>query len=632
MCGIVGFIDFSHELGKDELLMTAEKMATCLIHRGPDDNGVWADERLGVTLGHRRLSVIDLTSEGHQPMFSSSLRYVAVFNGEIYNYKQLRSELEKLGSKFRGNSDTEVLLSVIEEFGISEAVKLLNGMFAFAVWDRKDLLLHIARDRLGKKPLYYGWHKNKFFFSSELKAMRNHPDFNPELDKDSLALFFRFNNIPAPFSIYKGIKKLRQAELLTVDSRKQEAQAKSSIYWSARAVAESGITNPFRGDVPEAVSELEFLLRDSVKLRMISDVPLGAFLSGGIDSSLVVALMQSQSPRPVKTFTIGFKERGFNEANAAEEVTKILGTEHTELYLTAEDCLKAVDLMPVLYDEPFADSSQIPTFLVSGLTKKYVTVGLSGDGGDELFAGYNRYFWVDAVWRKISWMPKTCRLFFSHLISNFPGTSFNYKLCKFSGILKLDSPEQIYLWLVSHCKEPSELVRGSVEHSTVLGEESAVVKINDFTRKMMYFDLISYLPDDLLTKVDRASMGVSLEVRCPLLDYRIVEFAWRLPMRMKLYNQQSKWILRRILQKYLPEKLFQRPKMGFSMPVGMWLRGPLKQWAAELIDKNSLKKDGLLNEELVSKCWEEHIKGSTNHQDFLWPVLMFESWKREWLK
>lgn len=643
MCGLTGFLDLSRQRTVEELHDNVLRMTGTLSHRGPDDGGTWVDAGSGIGLGHRRLSIVDLSPEGHQPMHSAQGRYAIVFNGEIYNFMILRQRLESLGYGFRGHSDTEVMLAAIEQWGLEGAVRQFIGMFAFALWDRKEKVLHLVRDRLGIKPLYYGWMGRIFLFGSELKALRVHPGFDGRINKDALALYLRHNYIPAPYSIYRDVYKLLPGNILSIG----DCNTPNSVpYWSAREVARTGVTDPFGGTEADAIVQLDGLLREAVNLRMVADVPLGAFLSGGVDSSMVVALMQAQSRRPVDTFTIGFYEDGYNEAEDARAVARLLGTNHTELYVTPEEAMAVIPRLPTLYDEPFADSSQIPTFLVSELARRHVTVSLSGDGGDELFAGYNRYFWGRSIWQKIDWMPGSLKSLaagglrilspmaweslFQKLGPLLPGSvkqrNPGDKLHKLADILVADSPEKMYLDLVSHWKDPASLVPDSYEPPTVLNDRTQWEDLPDFTQRMMYLDLITYLPDDILTKVDRASMGVSLEARVPLLDHRVVEFAWRLPMSMKIKNDQGKWLLRQVLYQYVPAELIERPKMGFGVPIDQWLRGPLRDWAGDLLDAGRLKKEGFFRPEPITKLWREHLSGERNWQYYIWDILMFQAW------
>jgi len=621
-------------------------MTNAIVHRGPDDEGQWLDVPAGIALGHRRLSILDLSSAGRQPMHSISGRYVIIFNGEIYNHALIRAELERLAHRnWRGHSDTEVILEAFETWGLQAALGRFTGMFAVALWDRQERRLHLMRDRIGEKPLYYGWCGKAFLFGSELKALRAHPAFSANIDRNALALYMRHNCIPAPHTIYEGIYKLIPGSLLTV-SADDHAHPQSEVYWSARSIAESGLKTPFPGSDSEAVESLELLLKDAIGAQMGADVPLGAFLSGGVDSSTIVALMQVQSNRPVKTFTIGFSESDYNEAPFAKKVAQHLGTEHTELYVTPDDCLSVIPRLPVLYDEPFADSSQIPTFLVSELTSQHVTVALSGDGGDELFGGYNRYCWWRKIWERIQNVPLPLRRGAAGLIQKSSPSSltelFNTmspllprimrqksagdKLHKLAGILDVRDPMEMYGRFVSHWQHPSDLVVGSREPITPVFDRACRLSTADTALQMMYLDLISYLPDDILVKVDRAAMGVSLETRVPFLDHRVVEFAWQLPLAMKIRGGQGKWILRQILYKYVPETLIERPKAGFGIPIVSWLRGPLRDWAETLLDERRLLTEGYFDPQPVRRMWRQHLSGSHNWQYHLWDVLMFQAW------
>jgi asparagine synthase (glutamine-hydrolysing) len=623
-------------------------MTKTLIHRGPDHGDEWIDSEAGIALGHRRLSILDLSPQGHQPMISNSGRYVIVFNGEIYNHRKLRTELEKehAAPAWKGHSDTEVMLAAFDKWGVEDSLPRLNGMFAFGLWDRQEHILHLSRDRFGEKPLYYGWMGDAFLFGSELKALKAHPAWRGEVDRGALALFMRHNYIPAPYSIYHGIFKLLPSHLLSLSWRGRRRELpQPRPYWSAREVVEEGVRHPFAGNDVEAIESLNGLLRDAVAMRMEADVPLGAFLSGGIDSSTVVALMQAQSVRPIRTFSIGFHEAGYNEAEHAKLVARHLGTEHTEFYVTPEEAMAVIPRLPSLYDEPFADSSQIPTFLVSKMTRCYVTVALSGDAGDELFGGYNRYSWGREIWNKIGWMPKPARAAMAsgitvispqgwdkllgmigpvlprRLRTTIPGD----KLHKLAGILACLSPEEMYRGLVSHWL-PEAVVLGASEPPTALTDHAQWADVSDFTQSMMFFDLVSYLPDDILVKVDRASMGVSLEARVPLLDHRVVEFAWRLPLTMKIRDGQDKWILRQVLYKYVPKDLIERPKMGFGVPIDAWLRGPLQDWSENLLDETRLKREGFFEAEPIRVKWREHLSGRRNWAYHLWDVLMYQAW------
>lgn len=628
-------------------------MIAPLHHRGPDDEGVWLNEVAGVALGHKRLSILDLSPAGHQPMISGSQQHVLVFNGEIYNHLDLRKQLpygwersavsQKSGG-WRGRSDTETLLAGFEVWGIEETIRRTVGMFALAVWERDSRTLTLARDRLGEKPLYYGWQGLTFLFGSELKALRAHPKFRSEIDRNALTLLLRHSYIPAPYSIYQGIHKLPPGSWLRVHAGEHEVQPVQ--YWSARECAESGQREQYAGNDTQALDDLDALTRQSVAAQMVADVPLGAFLSGGVDSSTVAALMQQLSSRPVKTFTIGFREDTYNEAKHARAVARHLGTDHTELYVTPEEAMAVIPRLPQLYDEPFADSSQIPTFLVSQLARSRVTVSLSGDGGDELFGGYNRYHWATNMWRRLGWLPRPMRSALASVLTALPPTAWDatfehlgflvparlrysepgVKLHKLAEALAVRTPEDIYWALVSHWKRPTDLVPGTREPSTVLTERRIWPEVGDIEHRMMYFDTVSYLPDDILVKVDRAAMGVSLETRVPFLDHRLVEFAWRLPLKLKVRGGVTKWLLRQVLYRYVPRELIERPKVGFGIPIDSWLRGPLKKWAEGLLNPARLGREGFFDPVPIQKKWNEHVSGRHNWQYYLWDVLMFQAW------
>lgn len=641
MCGIAGFFQFRRSLGSDEMRDTVTRMANCLSHRGPDDSGTWIDQSSGLALGHRRLSILDLSAAGHQPMSSASGRFVLSFNGEIYNFADLRTQLEQLGSHFRGHSDTEVMLAAFEQWGIKASVERFLGMFAFAVWDRSERELTLARDRMGEKPLYYGTVDGVFLFGSELHALRAHPAFRAEIDRGALALYLRHNCIPAPHSIYKGIQKLPPGTLLTVSAD----ESRLSKYWDAKSVAERCAGDAFDGSEQEATASLETLLRDAVNRQMVSDVPLGVFLSGGIDSSTVAALMQAESSRPIKTFTIGFSEPGYNEAEHAKLVASHLGTEHTELYLSGEQAMSVVPKLSSLYDEPFSDSSQIPTYLVASLARDKVTVALSGDGGDELFGGYRRYIAYQQLWKNLQHLPgrrtlarlltaKPSRVALSRMGRTFfAGHSDLHRtgddIGKFARILKAPNTTEMYLELISHWREPEDVVLQAEEPDTLVGNSSLWPTGLDFTRTMMYLDAVSYLPDDILVKIDRAAMGVSLETRIPMLDHRVVEFAWSLPLSMKIKAGRGKWLLRQIAYRYVPQKLLERPKMGFAIPISQWLRGPLREWAESLLGKSRLRSEGFFVAGAIREKWEQFLSGHDDHQFQLWDVLMFQAWHEE---
>lgn len=649
MCGIAGFWLGSSAKGGAGLQSVIRNMADAIAHRGPDDSGVWMDAGVGIALGHRRLSIIDLSPQGHQPMHSASGRYVLTYNGEIYNYRDIRSELEKsIAFDWRGHSDTEVMLAAIEHWGLRAALERFNGMFAFALWDRAERVLHLARDRLGEKPLYYGWAGQSFLFGSELKALRAHPGWRGEIDRSALALLMRHDYIPAPHSIYAGIRKLPPATVfsLTQQAAQHGQDGKLWSYWSVAAAVEHGLNDRFTGDPDTAITVLDDLLQDAVRLRTIADVPLGAFLSGGIDSSTVTALMQRQSSQPIKTFSIGFHEQAYDEARQAKLVARHLGTDHTELYVTPHEAMGVIPDLPTLYDEPFADSSQIPTFLVSKLARRQVTVALSGDGGDELFAGYSRYFWGRSLWGKIGWMPTGLRRMLAQGLTAVPPERWNRwlqgcgallpdglrrglpgdKLHKLAEVVASEDSLALYRRSVSHWREPTEVVLVASESPTAFTDDKRWHSFRDVIDAMMYVDTVSYLPDDILAKVDRASMGVSLEARVPLLDHHVVEFAWRLPLALKIRQGQGKWLLRQVLHRYVPKSLVERPKMGFGVPIDAWLRGPLREWAESLLEPARLTAEGFFASEPIRTKWQEHLSGRRNWQALLWNVLMFQAW------
>ncbi len=646
MCGIAGFLSTTH--GNSRSLDVLTTMLSTLSHRGPDDFGTWLDPDAGIGLGHRRLSILDLSPAGHQPMHSESGRYVIVFNGEIYNHSLVRNELDKVSScRWRGHSDTEIILAAVEKWGIDGALKRFVGMFSIALWDKNERTLTLARDRIGEKPLYYGWNGNTFLFASELKAFKAYPAFSPEIDTNSIALQLRYCYIPAPHTIYKGIRKLIPGTTVSIRLNEQNGRYLEPVpYWSAHAIAEDGMQHPFCGTDQEAIDALESLLFDSIGMQMVADVPLGAFLSGGVDSSTIVTLMQAQSVRPVKTFTIGFHEERYNEAEYAKSVAKHLGTDHTELYVTPEDALAVIPKLPSLYDEPFSDSSQIPTFLVSQLTRSHVTVSLSGDGGDELFGGYNRYCWGQEIWSNVGWTPKCIR---SALAAGLRSLSPHIwdrifaaitpilphkfrqrlpgdKLHKLAEVIDVTNPVEMYRKLVSSWKSPDLIVRGAVEPEILLADRRQWLNTNDVTLQMMFLDMITFLPDDILVKVDRAAMGVSLETRVPFLDHRVVEFAWKLPLNLKIRNGVGKWALRQVLYRYVPKELIERPKTGFSIPLDAWLRGSLRDWAESLLNEERLKREGFFHPAPIRQKWVEHLSGQRNWQYHLWDVLMFQAW------
>jgi len=637
LCGITGFIDLKNKIEKAHL----QKMVTTLSHRGPDDEGIWFDPKSGIALGHRRLSILDISQEGHQPMVSASGRYVIVYNGEVYNFKTLRNELIKHGYSFRGHSDTEVILAAIEAWGIESAINQLIGMFALALWDNSEQQLYLVRDRLGIKPLYYGWSNGTFIFASELKALCAYPNFQPSIDRDALTLYFRYGYIPTPYTIYQDISKLPPGHILQLSTNKKENNQRIWAYWSIKTVAKKGPKEPLSKDSYESVERLETLLKDAIGIRMIADVPLGAFLSGGVDSSTVVALMQAQSTRPIKTFAIGFEESGYNEAEYAKAVAQHLGTEHTELYVSPTEAMDVIPQLPILYDEPFADVSQIPTFLVSQLARQHVTVSLSGDGGDELFYGYDRYAYAPRIWQKVGWIPYWLRQSIVQGMEIASPEIWNKKLQQIPFIKQRDRTQVIrhlintlfaenqsayYKQLMSHWQIPTSIVINGREPTTAFTTTKQMSFEQNMVQYANFIDFMTYLPDDILTKVDRASMGASLEARVPLLDHRIVEFAWQLPIALKMREDKGKWILRQVLNKYVPATLIERPKKGFGVPIGKWLRGPLREWAEDLLNEPRLQQEGFLSAKPIREKWKEHLKGNQNWDNQLWTVLMFQAW------
>ena len=648
MCGFVGFLSTGQWSRAETAPVLLEHMANAIVHRGPDSAGYWHSEP-GIALGHRRLSILDLSPAGAQPMQSACGRYVIAFNGEIYNHLNLRRELESTFHTvdWRGHSDTETLLAGFRAWGVRATLERCVGMFAFAVWDNKERLLTLARDRMGEKPLYYGWQgigqDGCFLFGSDLAALKAHPAFGASINRDALALYMRHNCVPAPHSIYQSIYKLLPGHLLTVSLSQRDPRLEQ--YWSLPQVAERSMASQFAGSDAEAVNELEAILKDAIAKQMLADVPLGAFLSGGVDSSTVVALMQAQSSRPVKTFSIGFNEEGYNEALHAKAVAQHLGTDHAELYVTSQQALNVIPKLPGLYSEPFSDSSQIPTYLVSQLARQQVTVSLSGDAGDELFGGYNRYVLTRNLWGKLSRLPHPLRAAAAAGIHAMSPSTWNTllkpiqpllpaslrmanvgdKLHKGAAALNAESVDELYLNLVTHW-EPDGLVLGAHEPLTHLRGKTLPLAGLDAVQRMMALDAITYLTDDILVKVDRAAMGVSLETRVPFLDHRVVEFAWRIPQHMKLRNGVGKWILRQVLHRHVPVELIERPKMGFGIPIDSWLRGPLRDWAENLLNEERLRQEGYFSPEPIRRKWREHLSGKRNWQHHLWDVLMFQAW------
>jgi asparagine synthase (glutamine-hydrolysing) len=643
MCGFCGFLSIKPVISLEKTNAILRCMGDAISHRGPDGDGYWADPVAGIGLAHRRLAILDLSPGGAQPMASARGRYVLAFNGEIYNHLRLRAVLERegvLAEAWRGHSDTETLLAGFDAWGIEGTLQRAVGMFAIAVWDRHEKTLFLGRDRLGEKPLYYGWQGQgsgaAFIFGSDLAALRRFPAFDAQISRNALALYMRHGYVGGEHTIYNGIYKLPPGYGLTVSTASPHPEVRS--WWSGAVVAERGVTRPFEGSPSQAVDTLEVLLRDAVAQQMVADVPLGAFLSGGVDSSTLVALMQVQSSRPVRTFSIGFNEKGYNEALYAKAVAKHLGTDHTELYVTPEQALEVIPKLPNLYTEPFGDSSQIPTFLVSELARKHVTVALSGDAGDELFCGYTRYQMTALLWGKISRVPHPWRQVIANLITAIPPSIWDKlggllplpqvgeRLHKGATLLNSRSIADLYRGMVSSWVDPSSVVLDASEPPTVLtSAHSALLCLGDVER-MMAMDMLSYLPDDVLVKVDRAAMGVGLETRAPFLDHRVVEFAWSLPLNYKLRNGATKWPLRQVLYRHVPRELIERPKMGFGMPIDRWLRGPLRDWAETLLAEPRIRGEGFFDPAPIRQKWIEHLSGQRNWQHLLWNVLMFQAW------
>ena len=644
MCGIAGMVDWRAATPADALRSIAEAMIETVRHRGPDAGEVWVEAEGGVALGQRRLAIIDLSPGGAQPMHSADRRFVITFNGEIYNYRDIRGELQAAGHPMRSDSDTEVLLEACALWGVEAAIERAIGMFAFALWDRKTRSLILARDRLGIKPLYYAATPERVLFASQLKAFRPTPHWKPTIDADAVVGYLRHAYIAQPRTIYREAEKLAPGHILTL---REGSTPSPKCFWDLRGIAIEGQRrNDPAPDAQEATDRLDGLLRDSVKLRMIADVPLGAFLSGGIDSSTVVALMQAQSTRPVKTFSIGFHEGGYDEAHCAKQVAAHLGTDHTEFYVEPRHALDVIPHLADWFDEPFADPSQIPTYLVSELTRKHVTVALSGDGGDELFAGYNRYVWAERLARAVNLVPRPLRgasatalralapqtwnRLFAFVPASWRPALPGDKLHKITTLLDNPQPDAIYRRLVSQWERPDEIAAAGQEPRGPLWDPSIARDFPDLVPRMQFLDMITYLPDDILTKVDRATMAVGLEGRVPLLDHRVVAYSWSLPLEFKLRGGRSKWLLRQVLDRYVPRPLIDRPKMGFGVPIDAWLRGPLREWAESLLTPARLASDGFVRVEPVRRAWQEHLEGSRNWQYPLWTVLMLQAWRARW--
>jgi asparagine synthase (glutamine-hydrolysing) len=636
MCGIAGSLTSRKPEQQRGIRDVAVEMAETLHHRGPDDQGVWVDEEVGIALAHTRLSILDLSPLGHQPMVSRSGRFIIVFNGEIYNFQEISARLAGRGHTFRGHSDTEVLLEAVADWGVDAVLRDLVGMFAFGIWDREQRKLVLARDRIGEKPLYYGWAGTSFLFGSELKALRAHPAWRGEVDRQALTLYLRNGYVPAPYTIYQGIRKLPPGCLLRIAGFTPGSLPEPEAYWRLQGIP-SGSPAPPRSDA-EAVDGLEELLTEAVRGQMVADVPLGAFLSGGVDSATVVALMQAVSSRPVRTFTIGVRDPAHDEAVAARAIAAHLGTDHTEQYVTPDDALALIPRLSTIYDEPFADSSQIPTLLVSELARRHVTVSLSGDGGDELFAGYERYVSAPRLVERLGRIPapfrdlagrallaRSVQLGFDAL-TRLDGGLAGERARRLGEILASPSPLTVHRALHSSWPMPQTVVRGGSEPATLLTESRLPWSAEGFGQHMVEADALTYLPDDLLVKVDRAAMAVSLETRVPLLDHRIVEFATRLPWRFKVRDGVRKWIMRQVLYRHVPRHLVDGPKRGFAVPVGQWLRGPLRDWAGDLLSRDRIEADGYFHHAPITTKWSAHLRGAYDWSYPLWAILMFNAW------
>ena len=647
MCGIAGFFSPEGTAGQ-ALAAIGTAMHKAIAHRGPDSADIWTDPDFPVVLSHRRLAIIDLSPDGAQPMASHSGRYMIVYNGEIYNYRDIERDLRGLGHGFKGRSDTEVLLTAIEQYGLNETLQKINGMFAFALWDRQQKQMHFVRDRFGKKPLYVGWAGKSLVFASELKALHAHPHFVPELDRDVLALYMRFGYICAPHAIFKNVWQLLPAGRLSLDVTSLQAgdnlARRMEAYWSLRHVVEDSRVHPVEDDEETILKTFEEKLSLAVKQRMDCDVPFGSFLSGGIDSSLVTAMMQGHSSRPVQTYSIGFDEDGYDESQAAAKVAAHLGTDHREFRVGAAEALDVIPSLADMYDEPFADSSQIPTFLVSKLARQYVTVALTGDGGDEILGGYQRHTHIPALWNKISWMPSAVRRRLGNLALRVPQQSydrmqpaypqFGRRIHRMAQVVAEGDARTLYSSLLQVWPESQQVVPGAKMPLIPLDDPSAWPPGLSLAEKMIYGDTLSYRPNDLMVKADRATMAVALEARAPLMDYQLCDYSWRLPHSMKIRGLEGKWLLRKLLQQYVPRAMFDRPKAGFNVPLHQWLKGPLKSWGDALLDRGRLKNQNLLNADLVANRWQDFQAGRGGHANAtdLWTALMFQSWHARWME
>ena len=646
MCGIAGIFKMG-SLHVPEAQADLTRMAAAISRRGPDDAGVWCDAEAGIGFSHRRLSIVDLSPLGHQPMTSASGRYTITFNGEIYNYQDIKAELSVGGCRFRSTSDTEVLLAAVDRWGVAEALRKCIGMLAFGIWDRQERTLTLARDRFGEKPLYYGFFSRHLLFGSELNALRQHPAWSVDIDRGALTLLLRHGFVPAPLSIYSQVKKVLPGQLLSVQVRNGEFGVSTQQFWDAKAEVEAARTRPLTG--PDVVATMHELLKRSVSRQMVADVPVGAFLSGGVDSSLIVSLMQQQASQPVRTFSIGFTEKEFDESPYARSVAQHLGTQHTELIVSPRETLDVIPKLPSIYDEPFADSSQIPTYLISGLARSHVTVSLSGDAGDELFGGYSRYPEAIERWRALSKYPRPVRALGSQALEHMPRWLAAYAPMRRGGransldaharqhimreraiMMASGSLPEFYFSMISFCQRPSELVLSAREPTTKMSHPQEWPRALDDMMHMMFVDAGFYMPDDVLVKVDRAAMAVSLETRVPFLDPDVARAAWRVPTQTHFTDGRGKWILRQILETYVPRQLIDRPKMGFQVPVAKWLRSELRPWADSLLAPARLRQEGIFDAAAVTRRWQEHQSGGVDWSFHLWGVLMFQAWQERW--
>ncbi len=645
MCGIAGFYNFDGVQDANSSHAIGIAMRDSLSHRGPDSAGIWKDAEFPVVLSHRRLAIVDLSPDGAQPMESPSGRYMCVYNGEIYNYRDLKIELSEAGQVFKTRSDTEVMLAAIDMWGLDHTLQKLNGMFAIALWDRRDKKIIFARDRFGKKPLYVGWAGKNLVFASELKAFHAHPDFTPDISKDVLGEYMRFGYVRAPNCIFKKIWQMRPASVLMVDCKTSstgfDLSSQMKSYWSLSDVVKKGRSNLVQGSESDIVHDFEHRLSLATKRRMDCDVPFGSFLSGGIDSSLVTALMRNHSTHPIKTYSIGFEDKGYDESIYAAQVAKHLGTDHHEFKLGAQDVLSVIPKLADIYDEPFADMSQMPTYLISKMARAHVTVALTGDGGDEIMGGYQRHTHIPPLWKKIGWMPQGVRQGLAKVMLSLPQSGYDRmypryaqlgrRVHRMAGVMAARGAGDIYPRLLEVWPAQDGVVMGQ---SPCTDNDSYINPDLSLSEQMMMADLMSYRPDDLMVKMDRASMAVALEARAPLMDYELCEYSWRLPMEYKIRGIEGKWLLRRILEQYVPRDLIDRPKTGFGVPIQDWLKGPLKSWGDDLLSEDRLKKQNILNVSLVAGRWKDFQDGKTGHANTsdIWTALMFQSWHDRWMK